>query len=185
MLKNQTKILFFLLVIGLVFSSGCRGSQAQARAQDAPLPTETLVLLGSTPEKPVPFGYDIMLQEFVLRIDEIMRAEHTTLTNQEGESILAEGQEFLLIRVTNQCIKPGQDQCQLKPTDYQIQDAAGTSILAEDDLIGLDELLTDSEITSGSSLKGMLVFRVEKGASYPILSYLQHNGSWVYFSLAY
>lgn len=185
MCSYHRKIIFSLLFIMLIFSAGCSRLQDQGRSPAAVEPTPTLVIVGSTMEKPVPFGYDIMLQEFVLRIDEIIRSEHTTLTNQEGESILEEGQEFLLIRLTNQCVKPGQNKCHIGPLDYQIYDSTGHAILPENDLTGLEELLADSEISSGASLKGMLAFRVEKDEIYSILSYVEIDGSPVFFSLAY
>jgi hypothetical protein len=181
----KTYKVFLILVSIALLASAC-GSPAQAKAPAAALePTPTLVAVGAAIDKPVPYGYDIILQEIVLRIDEIIRSDSTVLTDQDGNSVLDNGQEFLLLRITSQCVKPGQDLCFVSPADYQIFDSSGNPLTAESGLTGLNELYTTAEFGSGTSKKGLLAFKVQKGDEYPILSYTQFNGSQVFLSLSY
>lgn len=184
---GKPKLLSTILVLVSItlLTSAC-GAQEGPEAPAAALePKPTLVSVGASLEKPVPFGYDIILEEIVLRIDEVIRSNNTALTNPEGESVLEDGQEFLLIRVTNQCVKPGQEDYFTSQADYQIFDEAGNPVNAETDLTGLSELYSPSEFGSGTSKKGLLAFRVNVGENYPLLTYRQFNGSQVYLSLTY
>jgi hypothetical protein len=185
MLKSKYSALFLIIFSMLLVTTAC-GSQVEAKAPAvAPEPTPTLVAVGASIDKPVPYGYDIILQDVVLRVDEIMRSDSTVLTDQDGSSILDDGQEFILIRITSQCVKPGQDLCFISPADFQVYDPSGSAITAESDLSGLNELYTAAEFGSGTSKKGLLAIKVQKGQSYPIMSYTQFNGSEIFLSLSY
>ncbi len=173
-----------LALMGILLLTTACGGKTKTEAHAAvQAPKPTLISVGASPEKPVPYKYDIILEEVVLRIDEVIRSDSTPLTNKEGESVLGDGQEFLLVRVTNQCIKPGQVKCFISQTDYQILDAGGNPVYAEDNLTGLNELYTPEEFGSATSKKGLLVFLVNKGDSYPLLVFKQFNGTQVYLSL--
>lgn len=182
--KYRIHKLILLVVSIALLASGC-GSPAEAKAPAALEPTPTLVAVGASIDKPVPYGYDIILEEIVLRVDEIIRSDSTVLTDQDGNSVLEEGQEFLLIRITSQCVKPGQDLCFVGPSDFQVFDSAGAVLTAENDLAGLNELYTAAEFGSGTSKKGLLAFKIQQGEEYPIMSFTQFNGSQVFLSLTY
>ncbi|MEJ2412897.1 MAG: hypothetical protein P8Y34_07880 [Anaerolineales bacterium] len=141
----------FLFLISIAILASACSSPAEAKVPAAALePTPTLVAVGAAIDKPVPYGYDIILQEVVLRIDEIIRSDSTVLTDQTGNSVLEADQEFLLLSITSQCVKPGQDLWFVGPADFQVYNSAGNPLTAESDLTGHNELYTTVEFGSGT-----------------------------------
>jgi hypothetical protein len=183
--KNLLKITLALVGI-IVFMTACTGgSQSADTAQQVP-PTPTLVVVGSTIEKPVPFGYDIILKNIVISINEINRASDDLIT-QSGAEIPtpSSGQEYLLIRITNQCIATETATCFVGHRDFFLMDSDGNAVSPLSEVSGAEGFYTYEEFSRGTSNRGFLAFLVEKDVDYPILTYNSFTKGSVYLSLVY
>ena len=105
-MKKSNYIKISLSLVGILFlMTACKGGFQTDDGAQSIEPTPTLVVVGSTIEKPVPFGYDIILKNIVISVNEINRAADKMVTGSTEEfPVPPSGQEYLLIRITNQCI---------------------------------------------------------------------------------
>jgi hypothetical protein len=137
-------------------------------------------------EKPVPYTYDIILEDIVISISEINRPADKLVQDFSQETPLpGKDQEFLLVRINNQCVKPGLDICFVGQADFQLIDAEGNLIIPVSSTSGADGFYTFQEFSSGTSNKGYLTFLVDKGAEFPFLTYKSYNGGDIYLALSY
>ena len=170
----------------LIMTTACADQSSSGDLGNAPEPTPTLVVVGSIIDKPVPYGYDIILENIVISLGDIVRPADELVTNgSENNPDPAAGQEYLLLKVTNQCVRMGFDNCYVNFSDYQIIDSAGNGINPINTVSGIDGLYKFQEFSNASSNKGYLVFLVDQNESYQIMTYNTFFGSTVYLSLTY
>lgn len=184
---KKTIAKFALTLAGiLLVMTACRGnSPANDPARDLK-PTPTLVAVGSTMEKPVPYGYDIILQDIVITLNGLERPANEIVAEKSAVTPTPEnGQEYFLIKINNQCVKPGQVKCFVGFSDYQLMDSMGNFVNPEDSVSGMDGFFTFEEFSSGTSNKGYLAFLVNQDVEYPLLTYKTFLGTSVYLSLVY
>lgn len=180
-----TKIIITLAGILLVMAACTGGSQVEVSAGVVE-PTPTLVVVGSTIDKPVPYGYDIILKNIVLSINEIKRSANDGIAqNNAALPAPASDQEYLLVRITNQCIATESSTCFVGHTEFQLVDLEGNLINPVSEISGTDSFYTFEEFPRGTSNRGFLAFLVEKNVDYPILTYNSFHRGIVYLSLAY
>lgn len=172
------------LFVILVFLTACAGQEPVQDAAAAAAPTPTLIAVGGSLTKPVPFGYDIILDEMVIRLSQLVRpGDDLIRAGGEDNPLPGQGQEYLLLQITNQCIRMGQDQCYVSSFDFQILDAAGNGLHPLDNLSGVEGLYSYKEFANGSSNRGFLVFLVDQAGEYQTLAYKAFHGETVYLSL--
>ena len=178
---------FTITLIGiLLLMTSCSGSSPTAEPAKAIEPTPTLVVVGSTIDRPVPLGHDIILTNIVTRVNEINRSANEIVSGELPElPVPASGQEFLLIRITNQCISTGSSTCFIGQTDFQLLDTDGNTVAPVVETSGADGFYEYEEFPRGTSKKGYLTFLVENDVDYPILTYDSFQKGTVYMSLAY
>jgi hypothetical protein len=180
--SKMTAIASMLLGIAVLAAACTTGTPVSDEAK-APQPEPTqIVAVGSSIDKPVPLGYDIMLQEVVLSVRQIVRPANDLLS--AAVSPLENGKEYLFINIINQCVKAGTVPCFSGDSDFRLLDSAGNAVLPEPTLAGVDGLYSFQEFSIGSSNKGFLAFVVDHDQSYPIMTFMQFDGSQVYLSLA-
>ena len=186
-MPKNNYVKFTLTLIGiLLLMTACSGSSPTDDSAQAIEPTPTLVVVGSTIDKPVPFGYDIILKNIVISVNEINRPANEIVAGSSGEPpVPVSGQEFLLIRITNQCISTETPTCFVGQTDFQLLDAAGKTVAPVIETSSADGFYAYEEFPRSTSNKGYLTFLVEKDVDYPILTYNSFQKSTVYMSLAY
>lgn len=185
--SNFLKISLTVLGILMLMAACTGGSTAEESAQVFE-PTPTLVFVGSSVEKPVPFGFDIMLKNLVISVNEINRSADDLISQTNGETPApapADGQEYLLVRITNQCIATESPTCFVSQSDFQLMDAAVNSVSPLSDTSGSDGFYTYKEFPQGTSNRGFLTFLVEEGVEYPILTYNSFYKGYIYMSLSY
>jgi len=184
---NKDLVKFSLLLVGIIIlMSACGGKNPVGDSVQELEPSPTLVIVGSTMDKPVPYGYDIMLPEIVISVNEVNRPANGIVAGSSGETPAPEnGQEYFLIKINNQCVKPGVDNCFGGFSDYQLLDANGNVVLPESSVSGLEGFFTFEEFSSGTSNQGYPAFLVDQDMEYPFLTYNTFHGTSVYLSLAY
>lgn len=182
---SLTKITTALVGI-IVLTSACVGNKPAQDLANAPEPTPTLIAVGSTMDKPVPLGYDIILEDIVISLSEINRPANGIVAESDKETPTPEnGQEYLLVRITNQCVIPGLENCFIGNSDYQLIDTSGNLVIPVSSLSGAEGFFTFGEFSSGTSNKGYLAFLVDKDVDYTFLTYQTFQGDNVYLALAY
>lgn len=186
-MPKNNYVKFTLTLIGiLLLMTACSGSSPADKSTQSLEPTPTRVIVGSTIAKPVPLGYDIILKDIVISVNEINRSANEIVAESiEEPPVPASGQEFLLIRITNQCISTETSTCFVSQTDFQLLDTAGNPVAPVIETSGADGFYAYEEFPRGTSNKGYLTFLIEEDLDYPILTYNPFQKGTVYMSLAY
>ena len=97
MIKSKYIVISLTMIVFLLLMAACSGSSTVEDSAPEIEPTPTLVVVGSTADKPVPFGYDIILKNIVISVNEITRSADEIVAQSDGETPEpANGQEYLL-----------------------------------------------------------------------------------------
>lgn len=185
MSKIKSAPILIVLLGALLLTSACSGSSPQVAQASEPQAVPTVVVaVGSTREKPVPFGYDIILKNMTLSANQIIRSRGKDINFGGAENlVLGEGQEYLLLRITCQCVMMGQGNCFTQNTEFQLIGPDGNAVtaqLAPNDSEGMFQFI---EFPNASANHGFLVFIVEQGMEYPLLTYTSFGSLPVYLAL--
>ncbi|MGF1507662.1 MAG: DUF4352 domain-containing protein [Chloroflexi bacterium] len=133
-------------------------------------PKATALPPSATPEpqeQRVPLGTEVILNEFSLRIIEVVRpADDLIAATDDFNALPPEGEQYVLLRLSVECLNIETD-CDLLWLDYHLEDDRGERYTARLLMFGFEEqgervLTMDSDIRQGERVEGVIVFSVPR-----------------------
>jgi hypothetical protein len=117
-------------------------------------------------------GTEVMTKYQIQKIEEVIRpaddqVAQANMFNPDPEP----GNEYVMVRITIQCIQPSGEKCNVYLSDYKLSGSTGLIREPEWVISGLPHMLESTEMFGGATLSGWIVFDVSQDETGLILAW--------------
>lgn len=137
-----------------------------------PVPTDTPQPVGLSRENPAPIGNEVITEYQIQKVDELIRPADSKIKQANSFNSDPEpGNEYVMVRVTLQCIQPVSEKCNVYLSDYNLSGSTGLIRDSEWLIAGIPHMLESTEMFGGATLSGWLAFEVSQDETGLILAW--------------